>query len=263
MNEVAKVKIKKDLKKAIEEAIEKLGGLRKFIFPNEAVLLKPNFITPDPFPATTSLDFLEKIIEILFEKGKVKEIIVGESSAWHLETKKVMEELGVFSLKAKFKNLKILPFEECGWEKVKIENGKYLKEVSLPKVLKEIQKIILLPCLKTHVQTSFSLSLKLAMGFLPPEGKRAFHEEYLEEKIAELNTLFKPVLIIIDARKCFISGGPDKGEIKEPNLILASESRVAIDIEGIKILKKYGAKSLTKNPLEYLQIKKAIEFKVI
>jgi len=258
-NEVVKVKLKGSLKKAIEEAIEKLGGLEKFILPGDKVLLKPNFITQDPYPATTSLDFLEELIEILFEKGRAKEIIIGESSAWHLNTKKVMKSLGIFSLAFKFQNLKICPFEESGWEKVKVPKGKYLKEVRLPKILKEVQKIILLPCLKTHSQTFFTLSLKLAMGFLPPEDKEMFHKSYLEEKIAELNTLFKPTLIIIDARKCFVSGGPDKGEIREPKLILASKSRVAIDIAGIKVLKKYGAKDLKRDPLEFSQIKRAIE----
>jgi uncharacterized protein (DUF362 family) len=262
-NEVIKVKFEGNLKKAIEKAIEKLGGLCKFVSPNDKVLLKPNFITQDPYPATTSLDFLEKLIEILFEKGKVEEIIIGESSAWHLETKKVMENLGIFSLALKFKNLKIIPFEECGWERVRVFKGKYLKEVSLPKILKEVSKIILLPCLKTHSQTFFTLSLKLAMGFLPPEDKEMFHKDHLEEKIAELNTLFKPTLIIIDARKCFVSGGPDKGEIREPNLILASKNRVALDVEGIKILKRYGATNfLNKDPLEFLQIKRAIELKI-
>lgn len=62
----------------------------------------------------------------------------------------------------------------------------------------------------------------------------------------------------MDARKCFINRGPAKGELKEPELILASESRVAIDIEGVKIIQKYPGNSLTGiEPEELIQIRLA------
>jgi len=40
----------------------------------------------------------------------------------------------------------------------------------------------------------------------------------------------------MDGIKAFISGGPEKGELIEPNLLLASEDRVAIDAVGVAIL---------------------------
>jgi len=64
----------------------------------------------------------------------------------------------------------------------------------------------------------------------------------------------------MDARKCFVSGGPESGEVKEPNLILASTDRIAIDIEGLKILNSYPAKNKLDLPLwEIPQIKRAVE----
>jgi uncharacterized protein (DUF362 family) len=85
----------------------------------------------------------------------------------------------------------------------------------------------------------------------------------LQEKIAELNTLFTPDLIIMDARKCFINGGPAEGELKEPNLILASDDRIAIDVEGIKIIQSFKGNSLKNvNPWQLPQIKRAIELEV-
>jgi uncharacterized protein (DUF362 family) len=70
------------------------------------------------------------------------------------------------------------------------------------------------------------------------------HLSYLQEKIAELNTLFNVDLIIMDARKCFITRGPAEGEVREPNLILASDDRIAIDVEGIKIIQSFKGNSL-------------------
>ncbi len=72
---------------------------------------------------------------------------------------------------------------------------------------------------------------------------------------------FRPDLIIMDARKIFIKGGPVKGELAEPNLILASDDRIAIDIEGIKIIQSFKNNSLSKIQAEELpQIKRAREF---
>jgi len=64
----------------------------------------------------------------------------------------------------------------------------------------------------------------------------------------------------MDARKCFITKGPSEGEMREPDLILASEDRIALDIEGIKIIQSFEGNNLKDiNPEELVQIKRARE----
>jgi uncharacterized protein (DUF362 family) len=64
----------------------------------------------------------------------------------------------------------------------------------------------------------------------------------------------------MDARRVFIKGGPAKGEMREPTLILASGDQVAIDVEGVKVLQGYPGNSLEgKNPWDLTQIKHAVE----
>jgi len=64
----------------------------------------------------------------------------------------------------------------------------------------------------------------------------------------------------MDARKCFINKGPSRGEVRNPNLILISNDRIAIDVEGIKIIQSFKGNSLEKlNPWEIPQIKRAVE----
>ena len=46
----------------------------------------------------------------------------------------------------------------------------------------------------------------------------------------------------MDGIKAFVTGGPEKGKEVEPDLLLASKDRVAIDAVGVAILKMYGAK---------------------
>lgn len=67
----------------------------------------------------------------------------------------------------------------------------------------------------------------------------------------------------MDARKCFINQGPAQGEVKKPNLLLASTKRIPLDIEGIKIIQSFEGNSLQGIvPKELPQIKSAKRIKI-
>jgi len=258
---VSKVKVEGSLKEAIEQAVKQIGGFDRFIKNGERVLLKPNFNTADPFPASTDPVFLKAVVELVYQAG-AGQVIIGESTTMALKTRSVMEKLGIFNLeKEALPAPKIIAFDEEGrWVKKEIPKGKYLKCVGLPEILDKVDKLILLPCLKTHFLGQFTGSLKISIGFVKPIERLGFHANHLNEKIAELNTVINPDLIIMDGRKCFINRGPSEGEIAEPGLILASENRVAIDIEGIKIIQGYDGNSLSGlQPEDLGQIKTAKE----
>ena len=260
MNQVAKVKVEIDLKESILKAVDSIGGFGKFLNKGETVLLKPNFNTADPFPASTSLDFLKTVVELIYDCG-AKIVMIGDSSTMSLNTRKVMEKLGVFDLENMETPPRIYNFDERKWIKKQIPGAKYLKTVSLSEFLERADKLILLPNLKTHSYAQFTGALKLSVGFMKPIERVRLHLKNLQEKIAELNRLINPHLIIMDGRKCFINKGPAEGELAEPNLILASENRIDIDVQGIKIIQSFKGNSLENiNPLEMPQIKKAIEF---
>jgi uncharacterized protein (DUF362 family) len=58
--------------------------------------------------------------------------------------------------------------------------------------------------------------------------------------IAEINTAYKPDLVIVDALDAFVFGGPESGTLAHPGLILAGTDRVAIDAVGVAILRYFG-----------------------
>jgi uncharacterized protein (DUF362 family) len=259
MRKVVKVKFNGDLKETILKALEPLGGIQNFVKKGEVVLLKPNFNTADPLPAATDYEFLKAVVEIVYS-AEPKLVMTGESSTMSFNTRKIMEKLNIFDLL----NLEIPPriyvFEEYQWFKKEVPNAKYLKSVSLTEILDRVDKIIFLPCLKTHKYAQYTGALKLAVGFMKPVERINLHLSHLQEKIAELNALFNVDLIIMDARKCFITRGPAEGEVREPNLILASDDRIAIDVEGIKIIQSFIGNSLKNiNPWQLPQIKREVE----
>lgn len=265
MPQVPKIKATDNLKESIRQAVDALGGISSFVKAGETVLLKPNFNTDDPFPASTDIGFLKAVVELAYEAGAGK-IIIGESSTWSLATNGVMNSLGVFDLRKMQKPPEIVNFDEGNWVKKKIPGGKYLKSVSVPETLEKADKLILLPCLKTHCYAQYTGALKLSVGFMKkPFQRLALHarNKVIQQKIAELNLVIHPDLVIIDARKCFINGGPCEGEVREPGLIMASASRVDIDIESVKIIQSYEGNSLKGlNPEELTQIKFAKELKL-
>jgi uncharacterized protein (DUF362 family) len=259
MEKVARVSVDKSLRLAIEKTVDELGGFKKFVKTGEVVFLKPNFNTADPFPASTDLEFLKTVVELVYEAG-AKLVMIGDSSTMSLNTRKIMEEKEVFTLQELKTPPRIYVFEEDRWVKKEILGAKYLKTVSLPVILGRADKVIFLPCLKTHSQAQFTGSLKLAVGFVRPFERVPMHVRNLREKVAELNKIVRCDLVIMDGRKCFINKGPSFGEVKEPNLILASTGRVAIDIEGVKVIQSYPGNSLSKiKPEELPQIKRAQE----
>lgn len=257
---VAKIKTGGGLKEEMKKAVGVLGGLSKFIFKGDVVFLKPNFNTADPYPASTDLEFLKAAVELLYEAG-AKLVMIGESSTYTLNSRKVMEQAGVFSLQETMATPpRVYSLDEGEWARKEIPGGKFLKSASVPKLLEKADKLVYLPCLKTHSQGRFTASLKLSVGLMKPLERVRLHLRRLEEKIAELNVLMKPDLIIMDAIKVFVTGGPSEGRVEDSRLILASTDRIAIDVEGVKILQSYEAKNyLNVSPWELPTIKRAVE----
>jgi uncharacterized protein (DUF362 family) len=251
---VAKVMAGGDIRASIDRAIALLGSLEQGIGNGDRVLIKPNFNSQDPFPGSTDLEFLRAAVELFLEAGA--KVALGESAGgmWR-PTRTVFRKVGMFEL-ARHLGVELIAFEDKpdDWVKVKV-NGDYLSSVAMPRSAYEADKIVYLPCMKTHNLARFSGALKLAMGLIHPGERRALHSRNLEQKVAEINLAVQPDLIIVDGRKAFVSGGPNKGELVEPGIIMASGDLVAIDIEALKILGSYKANNrLPPNPCDSPQI---------
>ena len=252
---LSKIAASGDLKKDILKAVNLIGGFDKVLNKGDRVLLKPNYNSADPPPASSDPEFLKAIVELLFEHGAGK-VIVGESSWQGLATRKALERAGTLDA-LKGTGAEVAFFDEEEFVKVNV-GGKYLKHVSLAERAMQADKIVYSLCMKTHFRADFSLSLKLAFGFTKKSERMAFHVRHLKEKLVDLNLVVHPNLIIMDGRKCFISGGPFSGQVRDANVILASGDRVAIDVESIKVIASYENSKLKDDPWSYTQIRRAI-----
>jgi uncharacterized protein (DUF362 family) len=152
----------------------------------------------------------------------------------------------------------VVVFENVEWMNIQV-GEEYLKDIEVPRMINDFDAMVYSCCLKTHRFADFSMSLKLGMGFTKSWTRIGWHLRGRKEKIAEFNKVVEPDLILLDARKGFKWGGPFRGEVMEPGLVMASNDRVALDVEGIKVIQEYSDNSLDKDPWEYTQIKRAVE----
>ncbi|MHA2296887.1 MAG: DUF362 domain-containing protein [Candidatus Hodarchaeales archaeon] len=256
------------LDESIETALQYIGGLGKFVSKNDSVLLKPNYNTGDPFPASTDTSFLLSVVHLLL-KQQVSDVQIIESSTIRANTKKIIADI----VGDELQELNVPIVTEKDFEFIKVDlkskGARYLKAVKLPLRILDPDpgvKIILLPCLKTHFVAHYTGALKLGVGFMERKQRMKMHvSRFVPEKVAELNLGYKPHLIIMDARKIFVTKGPAHGKVESPSKILVGTDRTAVDISGVGIIQSYNAnnKLQNKHPHEVRTIRRAKELIIV
>lgn len=135
-----------------------------------------------------------------------------------------------------------------------------MKSAHIGEAMTSCEKLVVAPCLKTHRFARFTGTMKLFVGVIKGSDRLKMHSRKLEEKIADLASYFQPDLVVMDARKVFVTGGPASGRIESPGYILAGTDMVAVDVEGVRILQSYDAENRLNMPVwEIPQIRHAVK----
>jgi uncharacterized protein (DUF362 family) len=239
-------------------------------YAGKQVALKANFNSADPFPASTHLDTLRAIVENIKSVG-ASDITLAERSGMG-DTAQVLEQMGVYALSKQlgFKTVVLDYVGEEGWLKCERKGTHWINGFYLAKVFHDADKIVQTCCLKTHrFGGHFTLSLKNSVGLVAKKAPGGVYDYMWElhgspfqrQMIAEINSLYNLDFVLMDGIKAFITGGPERGTVVEPNLLLASRDRVAIDAVGVAILKMHGAKGKVgeADVFEQDQLKRAAE----
>ncbi len=237
-----------DRVKGVPELLNKIG-LNDYSA--KQVALKANYNSADPFPASTHLDTLRALVETLKSAG-ANDVTLAERSGMG-DTEHVLEEMGVLKLSQEL-GFKTVVLDDAGkedWLKVDRKDTHWLKGFYMAKIFHDADKVVQTCCLKTHrFGGHFTLSLKNSVGLVAkkvPGGMYDYMWElhgspYQRQMIAEINSNYNLDFVLMDGIKAFVAGGPEQGKVVEPNLLLASRDRVAIDAVGVAILKMYGAR---------------------
>ncbi|HRH40719.1 MAG TPA: DUF362 domain-containing protein [Pyrinomonadaceae bacterium] len=256
-----------DRVKGISQAIDLLH-LPKF--KKKDLFIKPNFNSADETPGSTHLDTLKTLISKLREMESGK-LTIGDRSGMG-NTNDVFENKKIFAL-GKENDVNTIVFDTLkkeDWEFINFDGSHWKQGFYIPKAVKNSGGIIQTCCLKTHRYGGhFTLSLKNSVGLAAkrvPENDYNFMSELhgspnQRTMIAEINTAYKPDLIVLDGVDAFTTGGPDSGKQVNSSVVLAGTDRIAIDAIGVAILRYFGTTDeVSKGKIfEQAQIARAVE----
>jgi uncharacterized protein (DUF362 family) len=250
---------------------DRAAGIRKAVdllgmnpVKGKDVLLKPNFNTADLYPASTHNDTLTHLVLHLRTLG-AKSITIGERSG-PPDTRDVLKEKGIFELCRKL-GAELINFEELppeSWVRMKPAQSHWLNGFDVAKPVLDSSCIVTTCCLKTHGYGGvFTMSLKLSVGVTHKRNMRELHTSFrsMRKMIAEINTVYRPSLVLLDGLDVFTDKGPSHGPLKRADVILAGTDRVAIDAVGLSILKELGSNKavMEQRIFDQEQISRAVE----
>jgi len=230
----------------------------------KSILIKPNFNTADPAPGSTHADTLRAVVEIV-KSHRPSRIIVGDRSG-PANTAKVFEDKGVFDLGAEL-GFECLVFDKMPkeeWVRMKPSGAHWRNGFLFAKPVIDADMVVGLCCLKTHkFGGHFTMSLKLATGMVHGRNMTELHASLMNQRkmIAEINTAYKPALLVMDGVESFYEGGPMTGKLWKANLTFASDDRIALDAVGVAALKMHGTTRTieTRSVFNQDQIRRAVE----
>jgi len=231
------------------------------------VLLKPNFNTADPFPASTHNDTLTHLILKLREMGS-KNITIGERCG-PPDTADVLKEKGIYKL-CEHLGVRLINFEELpasDWVRMTPEKSHWMNGFDVAKPVLESPCVVTTCCLKAHGYGGvFTMSLKLSVGMTHKGDMAELHTSFLnmQKMIAEINQVYQPSMILLDGIDSFVDKGPARGPLKQADVILAGTDRIAIDAVGLSVLKELGSNKaiMGKKIFAQDQIARAVELEL-
>lgn len=219
----------------------------------DAVFIKPALNSGIPYPSTTSPLAVAAMVGLLRDKGAARVIVGDMCGIGHVKlspdglsgsSRRLMEASGMAEA-ARTAGAELHFFEEAGWDAFyedPLASGDHWKRgLMMPRILREVDHIILMPRCARHVLAGSTLGLKAAVGYWRTDTRLEYHRdaETFHEKTAEANTaetlLAKQRLVLSAADKILTTFGPDEGYVHQPEigLIIASESVVAHDMVSL------------------------------
>ena len=218
----------KDYMQITRSAIDALGGIKRFVKAGDIVLVKPNigWDRRPEFAATTHPLVVRAIVEECLKAG-AKRVKVFDNPC--NEPRRSYENSGIPAALKGIDNVEMKQMEEERYKKVKL-NGVALKEWELYGEALSANVIINVPIAKHHSLTRLTLASKNIMGILG--GNRGYIHRDIEDALADINSVVKSQLTIIDATRILTNHGPSGGslgDVKVLNKVIASTDMVAAD----------------------------------
>lgn len=223
----------------------------------KSVVLKPNmsFRNPSAWGNNTSPEVAVAMAQLCREWGAKKIAAVDHTLGGGA---RAMQACGVQPALAKLGNVEVIAAQKkTEYVKRAVPRGKALKSTEISKVLAESDLLINIPVAKQHNSTRISAGLKNLMGLI--WDRRYLHSEIsLHQGIADLATVLRPSLTVIDATRVMVTNGPQgPGEVQKLNTIIVSTDPVAADAVAVG-LTQWKRQRLKPDDIEHIKAAAAL-----
>lgn len=215
----------------VRETLDRLGTMSSFVKAGSRVVVKPNIgwdRNPDQAANTHPL-VVKTVVELALEAGaaevKVFDYTCNEKRRCYNNSGMTEAIESVGSRKAKLVHIDQRKFVE-----VKIARGRSLKEWKIYKDAIDADCYINVPVAKHHGLSRLTLGLKNSMGVIG--GRRGSLHHNLGQNLADLATVIRPALTLIDATRILLDNGPQGGslaDVKKTDMLIGSVDPVAAD----------------------------------
>jgi uncharacterized protein (DUF362 family) len=214
----------------VRRVMAALGGMEKFVPKGANVVVKPNicvaFRTYE-YAATTNPWVVGALVKLCLEAGAARVRVMDSPFNGTQEQAYKMSGIQEQVEAAGGEMATMLPDR---YVEMTIPNGKMLKKTAVHEDVLKADVLINVPVAKQHGSSArLTLGMKNLMGVVADRG--ALHAD-LGQCIADLNSLVRPQLTVIDAVRIMTANGPSGGSlsyVKKLDTVIASPDVLAAD----------------------------------
>lgn len=223
------------VKEAFEQLLQDLGGLEKYISKNSKVLIKLNLLAKKkPEEATTTHPMVLKVLAEKLQALNCQVIVADSCGGTYTEgvLKGVYRACGI---EAVAKELDLTLNYDVTSKEVLSPDGHILKRLEVITPITEVDYVINVCKLKTHVMATFTGGVKNLFGVIPGLLKAEYHLRLpnireFSQALVDICEYVNPSLTIMDGILAMEGEGPSAGIPREAKLLLASTSPYALDV---------------------------------
>lgn len=204
----------------------KMGGWKTFVKPGKPVVLKVNaaWASNPEEGGNTNPVLAEEFIHAARAVG-ASEVSLPEKSC--SPAKESFERSGIKAAAERAGGRLYSPSGK-DFRKVDIPRGVSLKQAEVVGEVLDSECLVNMPVAKVHGGATLTLSMKNWMGSVSDRG--AWHRNNLHQCIADMSTVIKPHLIVLDATRILLTNGPrGPGKMAHPDQIVFGTDPVAVD----------------------------------
>ncbi len=220
-----------DYQQLVAKVLAPLGGMGQFVKPGDRVVVKPNIgwdRSPDQAANTHPL-VVRTVVAQALEAG-AKQVLVFDRTC--NEERRCYANSGIEEAVRSLKDdrARIEHIDQRKFVPVEISRGKALTRWEIYKDALDCDCYINVPVAKHHGLSGLTLGLKNAMGVIG--GNRGRLHQNLGQSLADLATVLRPKLTLIDATRILLRNGPQGGDLKDvrrTDTLIASIDPVAAD----------------------------------